>query len=73
MSEGLKIDMETADRITVLCLKDAFDYMQTEIAEIDKLMVESFNVPDYKMEDYVHNKRLCEAMRVILHYYGETV
>ena len=73
MTKGLTIDHETADRITVHSLKDAFDYMQTEIAEIDKLMVESFNVPDYKMEDYVHNKRLCEAMRVILHYYGETV
>lgn len=73
MTKGLTIDMETADRITVLCLKDAFEYNQTEIAEIDKLMVESFNVPDYKMEDYVHNKRLCEAMRVVLEYYGTTV
>ena len=73
MTKGLTIDIETADRITVLCLKDAFDYMQTEIAEVEQQMTESFNVPDYKMEDYVHNKRLCEAMRVILHYYGTTV
>ena len=73
MSKGLTIDLETADRITVLCLKDAFDYMQTEIAEIDKQLAETFNVPAYQMEDYVYNKRLCEAMRVILHYYGTTV
>ena len=73
MSKGLKIDMETADNITVLCLKDAFDYMQTEIAEVEKQMTESFNVPDYKTEDYVYNKRVCEAIRVVLHHYGKTV
>lgn len=73
MSKGLKIDMETADNITVLCLKDSFDYMQTEIAEVEKQMTESFKVPDYKMEDYVYNKRVCEAIRVVLHHYGTSV
>jgi hypothetical protein len=73
MSKGLKIDHETADRITVLCLKDSFDYMQTEIAEIDKLMVELVDVPKYKMEDYVYNKRMCEAIRAVLHHYGTSV
>lgn len=73
MSKGLKIDMETADRITVLCLKDSFDYMQTEIAEVEKELAESFNVADHKMEDYIYNKRMCEAIRVVLHHYGKTV
>ena len=73
MTKGLTIDMETADRITVLCLKDAFEYNQTEIAEIDKRLAELVDVPKYQMEDYVYNKRLCEAMRVVLEYYGTTV
>ena len=73
MTKGLAIDHETADRIAVLCLKDAFDYMQIENEEIEKQIAESFNVPDYKMQDYIYNKRLCEAMRVVLQYYGETV
>jgi hypothetical protein len=73
MTKGLTIDRETADNITVLCLKDSFDYMQTEIAEIDQLMVELVDVPKYKMEDYVYNKRVCEAIRVVLHHFGTSV
>jgi hypothetical protein len=73
MTDSITLDYETADRIAVLSLKDAFNYMQTEIAEIEQLIQESLDVPDYKMEDYVHNKRLCEAIRRVLHYYGETV
>jgi hypothetical protein len=73
MSKGLRIDMETADRIAVLCLKDSFDYMQTEIVEIDKQLAELIDVPKYKMEDYVYNKRVCEAIRVVLHHYGTSV
>jgi hypothetical protein len=73
MTDSITLNYETADRIAVLSLKDAFNYMQTEIAEIEQLIQESLDVPDYKMEDYVHNKRLCEAIRMVLHYYGETV
>jgi hypothetical protein len=73
MTKGLTIDVETADRITVLCLKDSFDYMQTEIAEIDKRLAELVDVPKYQMEDYVYNKRMCEAIRVVLHHYGTSV
>jgi hypothetical protein len=73
MTKGLTIDRDTADNITVLCLKDSFDYMQTEIAEIDKQLAELVDVPKYKMEDYVYNKRVCEAIRVVLQHFGTSV
>jgi hypothetical protein len=73
MTKGLTIDHETADRITVLCLKDSFDYMQTEIAEIDKRLAELADVPKYQMEDYTYNKRVCEAIRIVAHHFGTSV
>lgn len=73
MTKGLEIDTETADCITVLSLKDAFNSMQTDIAEIEELMSQSFGVPEYKKEDYFYNKRTCEAILVVLYYYGATV
>ena len=48
--------------------------MQTEIADIEEQMAQTFHaIPDYKMEDYAYNKRMCEAIRAVLHHFGTSV
>ena len=64
MSKGkLELDFETADRITVLSLKDQRQYLKKELA-------------DYKKGQYLHpedvvgNQKLIEAMDLIIKHYG---
>lgn len=64
MSKGkLEIDAETADRITVISLKDHRKYLKKELA-------------DWKKGQYLHsedvagNIKLIAAMDLIIKYYG---
>lgn len=64
MSKGkLEIDFETADRITVISLKDQRRYLKKELADYKK---GAWLHP----EDVVKNQKLIEAMDVIIKYYG---
>jgi hypothetical protein len=66
MSAGLSIDFDTADRITLLVLKDQLKYLRKELE-------------DYKEgkwlhpEDVVSNAKIIEALELLIPYYGGTV
>jgi tRNA G37 N-methylase Trm5 len=66
MSAGLSIDFDTADRITLLVLKDQLKYLRKELE-------------DYKEgkwlhpEDVVNNDKIIEALELLIPYYGGTV
>lgn len=64
MDSGLKLDYETADRITALNLKDTRDYIQSELNDYAEGRY-------LHPEDVVFNQKLIEALAVVLKYYGE--
>jgi len=65
MSAGLSIDFDTADRITLLVLKDQLKYLRKELE-------------DYKEgkwlhpEDVVKNAKIIAALELLIPYYGGT-
>ena len=63
MSKKLEIDFETADRITVLTLKEQRRYLKKELADFKK---GGYLHP----EDVVNNTRLVQAMDDVIKYYG---
>jgi len=66
MSNGITIDFDTADRITLLVLKDQLKYLRVELE-------------DYKdgkflhPEDVVRNAEIIAALELLIPYYGGTV
>lgn len=64
MSRGkLEIDFETADRITVLSLKDQRRYLKKELTDWKK--------GEYlHPEDVVGNQKLIEALDLVIKHYG---
>lgn len=64
MSKGkLEIDFETADRITLISLKDQRKYLKKELADFKK--------GEYlHPEDVVNNTRLVQALDLIIKHYG---
>ena len=66
MSKRLEIDFETADRITLLTLKDQRKYLKKEL--------DDFKEGGYlHPEDVANNIKLIAALDVIIPYYGGTV
>lgn len=63
MKKGLQIDFETADRITVLTLKEQRGYLKKELAKFKK---GEWLHP----EDVANNTRLIEALNLVIKYYG---
>ena len=63
MRKGLEIDFETADRITLITLKEQRKYLKKELSDFKK---GSYLHP----EDVVNNTRLVQAMDQIIKYYG---
>ena len=65
MSNGITIDFDTADRITLLVLKDQLKYLRKELE-------------DYKdgkflhPEDVVRNAEIIAALELLIPYYGGT-
>lgn len=66
---GIKLDFETADRITVCCLKNAYDLMKNECNQIEELD----EIPSHKGEDLVYNKNMMKNIKAVLNYFGESV
>ena len=64
MSKKLEIDFETADRITVLTLKEQRKYLKKELADFKK--------GDYlHPEDVVNNTRVIQALDLVIKHYGD--
>jgi hypothetical protein len=63
MSKKLEIDFETADRITVLTLKEQRKYLKKELADFKK--------GEYlHPEDVVNNTRVIQALDLVIKHYG---
>ena len=66
MGRGLEIDYDTADRITMLVLKDQLKYLRKELEDFK----------DGKWlhpEDVANNIKLISALELLIPYYGGTV
>jgi hypothetical protein len=60
---NLEIDFETADRITLISLKDQRGYLKKELKQFEK--------GEYlHPEDVVNNTRLIQALDQVIKYYG---
>lgn len=65
MGRGLEIDFETADRITVLVLKDQRRYLLDEVIQHEK------NGKYMHPEDYHESKtKLIPALDTLIKYWG---
>jgi hypothetical protein len=59
----LEIDFETADRITVISLKDQRKYLKKELKRFEK--------GEYlHPEDVVNNTRMIQALDLVIKHYG---
>ena len=66
MRNGITIDFDTADRITLLVLKDQLKYLRKEL--------EDFKEGKYlHPEDVVRNAEIIAALELLIPYYGGTV
>ncbi len=68
--KGLTIDWETADRITVLNLKNCVKTLTTNVEQLESLM-EMGDLADYQSQDYMDNISTLKAMEKVLSYFGE--
>lgn len=66
MSRELSIDFETADRITLLVLKDQLKYLQKDLEDFKE---GKWLHPD----DVTGNIKLIAALELLIPYYGGTV
>lgn len=73
MAKKLAIDYETADKITVLNLKDYRNTLQTEIDQWRANPRTENNPTGYWLhdEDVVNNIKVIDAISIILKQYGE--
>ena len=67
MSKKFEIDWESADRITVLNLKEALEYMETE----NKKFRKKKSLSDYEKADFEYNTRMIMHIKEVLKHYGE--
>ena len=66
MRRGITLDFDTADRITLLVLKDQLKYLRKEL--------EDFKEGKYlHSEDVTGNIKLIAALELLIPYYGGTV
>ncbi len=69
--QGLIIDWDTADRITVASLKDHLDSIRKHN---ERISLQTAEKPSkHLQEDFVYNLRLIEALTVVLSYFGHEV
>ena len=66
MRNGITIDFETADRITLLMLKDQLKYLRKELEDFK-------NGKWVHPEDVVRNAEIIAALELLIPYYGGTV
>jgi aspartyl/asparaginyl beta-hydroxylase (cupin superfamily) len=63
VKKGLEIDFETADRITLITLKEQRGYLKKELKKFEK---GEWLHP----EDVVSNTRMIQALDQVIKYYG---
>lgn len=68
----LEIPFEVADGVTVACLSEQYEYLQSEQEQLEKL-IESGEIQDHQGADYVSNKRMMAHIKAVLRYCGTDV
>jgi hypothetical protein len=63
------INWEAADRITELSLLDQYEYLTSEVKEIEALD----EIPEHKAADLGYNISMLKALKKVLGHYGVTV
>ena len=66
MRRGITLDFDTADRITLLVLKDQLKYLRKELEDFK-------NGKWVHPEDVVKNTEIIVALERLIPYYGGTV
>ena len=66
MRRGITLDFDTADRITLLVLKDQLKYLRKELEDFK-------NGKWVHPEDVVKNAEIIVALELLIPYYGGTV
>jgi hypothetical protein len=65
MSSGIRLDFDTADRITLLVLQDQLKYLRKEL--------EDFKEGKWlHPEDVANNIKIIAALELLIPYYGGT-
>jgi hypothetical protein len=67
--EGLTIDWETADKITLASLKDMLKILEKDNKVLGKKM-KSAKLAEYEKQDYVNNQEYIVAVKIVVKYYG---
>jgi len=62
---GLTLDYETADRITLLTLKEALNDVNSFIQKIEEK-----NIPEHLASDYTYHIALKKSLEGVIDYYG---
>lgn len=68
--DGLSIDWETADRITILNLKDSLANLIKEVENLESSM-DMEDLPEYKRKEYLDSVGYLRAHQRVLKYLGE--
>jgi len=68
--DGLLLDWEAADRITILNLKLSAKMISKDIKFLEKL-IEQGGIADCQQKDYLSNITHLRAITTILEYFGE--
>jgi hypothetical protein len=64
----LELDYETADKITVLNLKEIYRCLN----EDNKQLLSLDSLKDYQLRDLDYNLKLIKNLKVVLEYFGES-
>lgn len=70
---GLQLDFDTADRITILNLRDSYKYLKKESSEIQEEFDKTAEIPEHKNADLMYNLKMMKHIQAVLEYFGETV
>jgi len=64
----VEIDLETADEIVLSILKDDYRFVKQNICNFERRMNNDEAMPSHHLEDLEYDKRLLEALSVVLAY-----
>lgn len=62
---GITLDYETADKITLLTLKEALNDVNSFIQKIEER-----NIPEHLASDYDYHVNLKKSLEDVINYYG---
>jgi hypothetical protein len=67
--EGLLLDWEAADKITLASLKDMLKILEKDNTVLGKKM-KSGKLAEHEKQDYMNNQEYIVAFKIVVGYYG---